>query len=249
MLKTIKPSAAFIVFTVSIAAVYSVTAQETERDRLDEYIVTLPEGTIVPIVLSAYLNTKNSQEGDTIYATTVYPIWQQQKLVIPKGSEIRGTVMEVVRPGRIKGKGRLGPGEETIDRKSESVDGGATKGEDAGTVAVMTGQGASLGTLVGGLGSGRYGTGAAIGAGAGAAAGIATILLTRGKDLVIEPGTQFDLELLEPLEFSYYELEFSRSQLNDAQQSVNPPPRPMPAEGSGRSIGLPRVLPGIGFPY
>ncbi len=258
---------------VSLAAVPGLNAQETERDSLEAYVVNLPEGTILPIVLSAYLNTKNSQEGDIVYATTIYPIWQQQKLVIPKGSEIRGTVTEVVRPGRIKGKGRLamrfddillpngvrrdivasfrgihGPGEEKIDRDSESVDGGASKGTDAETVAVMTGQGASLGTLVGGLGSGRYGTGAAVGAGAGAAAGIATILLTRGKDLVLEPGTQFDLELLEPLEFSYYELEFDRSQLNDARESVRTPP-PRSSEGSGNNARWPRLFPGRGFPF
>jgi len=263
-----------IALTLLLAPMSAGAVQETAGNQQDEYLITLPEGTILPIVITAYLNTKNSLEGDIVYATTVYPIWQQQKLVIPKGSEVRGTVTEVVRPGRIKGKGRLairfddvllpngvirelsasfhgihGPGEEQIDRESESVDGGASKGEDAETIAVLTAQGASVGTMVGGLGSGRYGTGAAIGAGAGAAAGIASILLTRGKDLVLEPGTQFDLELLRSLEFSYYELEFSRTQLNDAGRSARPAPPSRPSGGSGKNTGRSWPFPRIGFPF
>ena len=108
--------------------------------------VIVPEGTVIPIVLTAYLNTRNSQVGDIAYADTSYPVWIQQRLVIPKGSTIRGTVTEVVRPGRIRGKGRLairfddillpngvrrdlivsfrgihGPEDEKLDRESERL--------------------------------------------------------------------------------------------------------------------------------
>ena len=51
-----------------------------------------------------YLNTHSSQAGDVFYADTTYPIWYQQKLVIPKGSNVRRNRYEVIRPGRIKGK-------------------------------------------------------------------------------------------------------------------------------------------------
>ncbi|MEJ2112080.1 MAG: hypothetical protein P8Z37_19665 [Acidobacteriota bacterium] len=274
MLKTMQVSSAFFLLAFLLASMSAAAAQETERDSLDDYIVTLPEGTVLPIVLTAYLNTKNNQPGDIVYATTIYPIWHQQKLVIPKGSEIRGTLTEVVRPGRIKGKGRIairfddillpngvrrelsatfrgihGPGEESLDRETESIDGGGSKGEDAKQIAVLTSQGASVGMLAGGLGAGRPGAGAAIGAGAGAAAGIATVLLTRGKDLVLEPGTQFDLELLEPMEFSYYELEFSNTQLDDARESARPAPPPRSYGESNINSGRPGLFPGIGFPF
>lgn len=257
-----------------LASMPAIATQESEEDAQDEFIITLPEGTVLPIIITAYLNTKNSQEGDIVYATTVYPIWQQQKLIVPKGSEVRGTVTEVVRPGRIKGKGRLairfddillpngvrrdlsasfrgihGPGDEKLDRETESVEGGASKGGDAETIAVLTAQGASIGTLAGGLGSGRYGSGAAIGAGIGATAGVAAVLLSRGKDLILEPGTQFDLELLRPLEFSYYELEFNRTQLNDAGQSIRPAQSPRPVSGSDRNTRRSFPIPGIGLPF
>ena len=78
--------------------------------------------------------------------------------------------------------------------------------------------------------------------------GIATVLFSRGKDLVIEPGTQFDLELIKPMEFSYYELEFTNSELNSATDSVrsNTMRRPPSNPGSGGRQSWP--IPGIGFP-
>jgi type IV secretion system protein VirB10 len=233
--------------------------------------VIVPEGTVIPIVLTAYLNTRNSQVGDIAYADTVYPVWVQQRLVIPKGSTIRGTVTEVVRPGRIRGKGRMairfddillpngvrrdliasfrgihGPEDEKLDRESETVAAGGSEGSDAGTVVGMGSQGAIIGAIAG------RGSGAAIGAGVGAAAGIATVLFTRGRDLVLSPGTQFDLELKRPLRFAFIELEFTADDLNRARsrkiQSEPPSSNTrIPAMGGRRTwpfpgIGIPRWL-------
>jgi len=264
----------FIIASAAIPAMHPAFAQGSGEDAQGDLIITLPEGTVLPIVLAAYLNTKSSQEGDIVYATTIYPVWHQHKLVIPKGSEIRGTLTEVVRPGRVKGKARLairfddillpngvsrelsatfrgihGPGEEKLDPQSESVEGGASKGEDAKDIASITQTGTVMGTMIGGIGAGRPGMGAAVGAGAGAAVGLATVLLSRGKDLVLEPGTQFDLELLQPLEFSYYELEFDRYQLNDARQSVRPEPPPRSYRESGSNSGKALPLSEIRLPF
>lgn len=189
----------------------------------------VPEGTVMPIVLSAYINTRSTQVGDNFYAETLYPVWVQQRLIIPKGSTIRGTVTDVVRPGKIKGKGQLalrvdtvilpngvvcelvasfrsirGGGAEIFDRNKETVQGDSTKAADAGNVARTTTQGALVGGMI------DRGTGAAIGAGAGGAVGLATVLLSRGRELVLPPGTQFDIELLRPIRLSYAELDFRR---------------------------------------
>ena len=258
----------FIAFVFAITAAPSFYAQEPANNQQTDYVITLPEGTILPIILTTYLNTRNSQTGDTVYASTTYPIWTQQKLVIPKGSEIRGTLTDVVRPGRIKGKGRLavrfddillpngvrrdliasfrgihGPGDETIDRPSETVTNEGSKGDDTGTVVSTTSQGTIIGLIAGG------GKGAAIGSGIGGAAGLATVLFTRGKDLVLEPGTQFDLELLEPLEFSYNELEFTNSQLESANNEVRSNIRRGPSGVSDGNRRQSRPGPGIGFPF
>jgi hypothetical protein len=204
--------------------------------------VIVPSGTVIPIVLTSYLNSKSTQAGDTFYADTVYPVWIQQRLVIPKGSTIRGTVTEVKRPGRIRGKGRLairiddvllpngikrdlvaafrglhGPGEEKLDRKKESIEMGGSGAADTAQVAGPAGQGAIIGAISGG------GKGAAVGAGMGAGVGLATVLLTRGRDVILDPGTQFDLELKQPLKFAYGEVAFSNEQLNNAQRPVANP--------------------------
>ncbi len=259
---------AFLILVLSISAAGTAPSQELSTESQPEGVI-VPEGTVIPIILSAYLNTRNSQVGDVAYADTAYPVWIQQRLVIPKGSTIRGTVTEVVRPGRIRGKGRLairfddvllpngvrreliasfrgihGPGDESMDRDSETVAAGGSEADDAGTVVGMGSQGAIIGAIAG------RGSGAAIGAGAGAAVGLATVLFTRGRDLVLSPGTRFDLELKRPLSFAFNELEFTDADLNRARRQevrpapANPNPRP-PIFGGRRTS----PFPGIGIPF
>jgi hypothetical protein len=260
-------SALMLLFPVSWTGYAQEPPQESAQETLPPDEMTVPEGTVIPIVLTVYLNTKSSQVGDALYADTTYPIWIQQRLVIPKGSTIRGTITEVVRPGKIKGKGRLavrfddillpngvrrdlvavfkgihGSGDESMDRKTESVTAGGNKGMDAGTIVGTTSQGSIIGAI-----AGRDGTGAAIGAGAGAAVGIAMVLFTRGRDLVLNPGTLFELELKRPMKFAYNEIEFTSAQLNSVRREVES----RPAQSMPRTPGFGRgrlPFPGIGIP-
>jgi hypothetical protein len=204
--------------------------------------ITVPEGTLISISLNEYLNTRNSQVSDRFYAETVYPIWIQQRQVIPRGSMIRGTVTEVARPGRVKGKAKLalriddillpngvnrplvadfeglhGPGTEKLDRKTESVEGSGSEGADVGAVAGPASTGAIIGAVSGG------GKGAGIGAGVGAAVGLATVLFSRGNDLVLYPGTRFDLTLRQALQFSLGEINFTEFELNRTTRQYAPP--------------------------
>jgi hypothetical protein len=267
-----KPTLSILALFLFSAAALSFGAQDQPQETQMVFEITVPTGTVIPIVLTAYLNTKSSQVGDVFYADTTYPIWIQQRLVIPKGSTIRGTVTEVVRPGRVKGKARIavrfddillpngikreltasfrgihGSGDETFNKKSESVSAGGSKGDDARTITNDTMTGAALGSIGGVIsGNGRYGKGVGIGAGAGAAVGVASVLLGRGKDLVLSPGTQFDLELQRPITFSFNELDFTNSQLSNAQRDI----RPKPAQNNSPTPGSTRrTFPGFGIPY
>jgi hypothetical protein len=206
--------------------------------------LVVPVGTVLPIILSTYLNSHSSQVDDTFYAEIAFPVYIQQRQVIPKGSTVKGYVTQVIRPGRIKGKGSLavridsiilpngvnrdlvaafrgihGPGNEKMNRKNETIEGEGSKGADTAQIVATTSQGAFIGAIADG------GYGAGIGAGAGAALGLATMLFTRGRDLVLEPGTQFDLELRQPLRFAYGEIDFTPMQLNDTRHSPAPRPR------------------------
>ena len=250
----------FLALMIVVSTCWAGTPQEPSPESQQEFEMIVPEGTVIPIVLTAYLNTRSSQVGDIFYADTTYPVWIQQRLVIPKGSTIRGTVTEVVKPGRIKGKGRLavrfddimlpngvkrefiatfrgihGAGDEKIDRKSETVSAGSSSnGEEVGTVVGTTSTGAIIGAVTGhGVG------GAVIGGGVGAAAGIVTVLATRDRQLVLSPGTQFDLELKKPLKFAYNELSFTDAELNNAHRVIQTAPR---SQTRRRLFGVPGIL-------
>src|SRR5256885_1076150 len=62
-------------------------------------------GTRIPLSLINSVSTKHSAEGDRIYLETVYPILAGGRIVIPPGSFVNGTVTQVKRPGRVKGRG------------------------------------------------------------------------------------------------------------------------------------------------
>jgi hypothetical protein len=259
---------AFLILALAASWIWAEAPQEPNQEIQPEEVL-VPEGTVIPIVITAYLNTRSTQVGDTVYADTLYPVWIQQRLVVPKGSNIRGTVTEVMKPGKIQGKGRLAirfndillpngikrdlmatfhsihsSGEEKIDRKSETVS--KEKGmnrQDAGTVVGTAASGAIVGSIASG------GSGALIGGGIGAAGGIATVLFTRDRNLVINPGTQFDLELKRPLKFAFNELDFTASQINGAERAT----RSIPPNANPRSTSKPRIgrigpFPGIGAP-
>jgi len=254
---------AFLLLGLGSSIMGAGTAQESAQEVQREEEITVPEGTVIPIVLTEYLNTHNSQVGDVVYADTTYPIWLQQRMIIPKGSTIRGTVTEVIRPGRITGRGRLairfddillpngirrdfiasfrgihGPGDESLSRKSETVTAGGSKGEDVGTVVGTSSQGAIIGAI-----AGHGGEGAIIGAGAGAAVGIATMLFTRGRDLVLSPGTRFDLELKKPMKFAYNEIDFTSTEIDQAERDVREVRSGPTEKNSGRrNSGMRRII-------
>src|SRR3954453_14597837 len=64
-------------------------------------------GTKVPLSLINSVSTKHSAEGDRVYLETVFPIMSNGRIVIPPGSYVAGTVTQLKRPGRVKGRGEL----------------------------------------------------------------------------------------------------------------------------------------------
>jgi len=105
-----------------------------------------------------------------------------QTLVLPSGITV---------PIYTSLRGAGGSGE----RKGEAtIQGDSSKTDDAKTVGTAGASGGLIGVIANG------GKGGAIGGAGGAAAGTAAVLLTRGKDLVLEPGTTIEVVLDRPLE-------------------------------------------------
>jgi hypothetical protein len=93
------------------------------------------------------------------------------------------------------------------------------------------------------------GQGTAIGAAAGAAAGLATVLFSRGPDLILEPGTQFDLQLKQPVRFACGEISFNPGQVDALRRN---PPRPAYQRRDRQPLyprGWPLMIPWIVGPW
>jgi type IV secretory pathway VirB10-like protein len=70
--------------------------------------IEIPKDTTIPMILMNTINTRSAYVGQAIYCESIYPITVRNHIVIPKGSSIRGTVTEVLHPGRLKGRAQLG---------------------------------------------------------------------------------------------------------------------------------------------
>ena len=176
----------------------------------------VPKGTVIPVELLNRLSTKNLQEGDNVYAQTIFPITLNNQIVIPVGTHVQGKIQQVERPGKVKGKasltlsfqtmilpsgmtipifGALGGADEGHREGENTIKGESSKGKDAGDIAKAGLGGGVVGAVV--RGDRR---GAAIGGGIGAGVGLASVLLTRGEDLTLPKGTELEVVLERPLE-------------------------------------------------
>jgi type IV secretion system protein VirB10 len=192
-------------------------------------------GTHVPLSLINSVSTKNAVPGDRVYLETVFPILVDGRIVIPPGSYVMGTITDIRRPGKVKGRGEFhlrfdsltlpngttrdfrahvtaldGRASEELDHKEGTIRSEGNKAGDVRTVGETAAVGASIGALAGSV-SGASGMGAAIGAGAGVAAALAGVLFTRGPEAVLAKGTTIEMILDRQVQFGEADLDFSNA--------------------------------------
>ncbi|MBI3208995.1 MAG: hypothetical protein HYZ37_08855 [Candidatus Solibacter usitatus] len=219
------------------------------------------EGTRIPLNLINSVSTKNSAEGDRVYLETAFPIVISGKIVIPPGSYVAGTVTQVKRPGRVKGKGELyirfdsltlpngvtrdfrarisgldGRSSQELDRTEGKVVSEGNKAGDLKTVAEAGVTGTWIGAVAGAAAK-HPGMGAGIGGAAGAAAGMAGVLFSRGPDAILAKGTTIEMVLDRQLYFEDSELDFGTS---IRRPSIDSSGNPDPARKSSGLPGLGR---------
>jgi len=174
----------------------------------------IPQGSHALLRLENSVSTRTAREGDYVYMRTASPIAANGQIVVPEGSYVQGVVTHSVRSGRVKGKAELSiridtltlPGgkviqvsprlssvdsggtEQKVDTSENQIKQGSGHGADAARIAETGGAGAAIGGL-----ATRTWTGAGIGAGAGGAVGLATVLLTRGKEVELRHGSTIDV--------------------------------------------------------
>ncbi len=189
--------------------------------------IVIQAGTKIPLSLVNSLNTKRSAAGDRVYLETAFPVTQDGRIIIPKGSYVAGTVTDVKRAGKVKGKAELflrfdsltlpnGVTREfrsrldsadgnDVDRQEGKIRGESNKAGDAKTVGEAAGAGATVGSIAGSI-AGHAGMGAGIGVIGGAAAGLMAVLATRGPDLILPKGTTLEMVLDRELHYDASEL-------------------------------------------
>jgi type IV secretion system protein VirB10 len=210
-------------------------------------------GTHILLSMINSVSTKEALVGDRIYLETAFPVLVNGHIVVPQGSWVTGTITEVKRPGRVKGRGSLqvrfdsltlpnganrdfradlgaldSRENETLNREGSKVRGPGDKKTDVGTVIGTTTAGTVIGSGIGAATRGITGAGmgAGIGAGAGAAAGLLGVLLTRGPDATLNKGSTVEMVLDRPLVFSPADLDFSNAPPRGYPSEAAPPPRP-----------------------
>jgi type IV secretory pathway VirB10-like protein len=172
----------------------------------------IPAGTKVPLSLKHAISTKQTKEGDAVYAETTFPVVLNDRVLIPAGTYVQGRISHIQRAGRIKGRAEVlmhfttliypsgytvmlpgslenAPGVDNSNMKGEegTIRGDSQAVQKVGTVAGT----AATGTVIGAATSG--GKGALIGAGIGGAVGSAIALLTRGNDVKMDAGTTLEM--------------------------------------------------------
>ena len=165
--------------------------------------VTVPAGTVLRLRLNRGFGSDSRLEAP-VSGTLLNSIMVDGRTALREGSVASGYVTEAIRPGKVKGRGRVAvrftritPAglEERYNMQTRSwvAVAPATKQKDALTIGAPAAGGAVIGGIVGGK------KGAGIGALAGGGAGTAVVLSTRGKDVHIGPGTTLAIRLVAPL--------------------------------------------------
>jgi hypothetical protein len=165
--------------------------------------IIVEAGTPIRVTVDQTVSSKTSNPGDHFDASLATPVTVGEKVVIPSGARVRGTVTVAKSAGKFKGNAELGITLDSITVNGKRYSVRTTSVTEAGKgrgkrTAIGAGGGAAVGAIIGALAGG--GKGAAIGAGAGAGAGTAGAAFTGERDITIAPETRLSFKLREPLE-------------------------------------------------
>jgi len=180
----------------------------------------IPKGSHALLSFINSISTRTAREGDYVYLRTATPIVADGAVLVPTNSYVQGIVTHSKRSGRVKGVAELGIRIETLTLPSgkvvkmtpslSSVDSGGgdqkivgketeiRQGTDHGADAVKIAGSAGMGAAIGGLAD-RSWKGAGIGGAAGSGLGLATVLLTRGREVELHQGATVDVVFDRPV--------------------------------------------------
>jgi hypothetical protein len=162
--------------------------------------VRVPEGTEIQVRLEDRLSSETAQREDRFEATVARSVRIGDRMAIPAGTTVRGTVREVESAERLARSGRLELGFDSlvlddgtrVDLRSRVVR--LSESMDKGETGKRAGLGALLGGILGGVIEGKEG--AIIGVLVG---GTGAVVASRGEEVELPAGTMLTLELERPV--------------------------------------------------
>jgi hypothetical protein len=208
---------------------------------------------LLAIRTSEPLDSKKVKPGDYFQGTVAQSLYVGNVLAIPRGAQVTGRVVDVKKPGELKGGASIALQVTTLNLGGNSYSlatdifdtsspgkGGYTAGTTVGTTAL----GAAIGAIAGG------GPGAAIGAVAGAGVGLGASAATPGPRSIVPPESVLTFHLTSPATVQ----PVSYQEANQLEASSAPPARRYPPQpygyGPGAGYGYAAPPPGYApYPY
>jgi hypothetical protein len=191
--------------TTDNAATPSQDAKEHKehREAKRRQPLIVPAGSTITVSLGSALGSKLSQAGQTFTGSVAKDVVVENKVAIPQGANVAGTVVDAKALGKFKGGAvlQLRLDSITVNGSDRPVTADAQTFSEKGKgkrTAIITGGGAALGGIIGGLAGG--GKGAAIGALAGGGAGAGGSALTGNKEIVLPAESAVSFQLSQPFE-------------------------------------------------
>jgi hypothetical protein len=165
--------------------------------------LTVPSDAVLGLQIERTVSSELARVEDKVDARVTRDVRVSDRIAIPAGSTVRGSVTEVDRGGRMKGKARLAIRFHTIvladgtqvALKTDPVvrEGQSPGGESAAKVGGAAIGGAILGAILGG------GKGAAIGGAVGAAGGTAAAMTNDRNPATLTAGTTVTVRMQAPV--------------------------------------------------
>ncbi|HEX5084355.1 MAG TPA: hypothetical protein VFY40_20110 [Blastocatellia bacterium] len=201
----------------------------------------IPDGTVLIIEMDTRLNSGTAQVSDIFIARVATPVVDANgRTLLPTGAIIEGHVASVKKARWGHRSGELGLAFDYVDLgysrkiplRATIISGDNPVNEEGDLKAKSSGKRDVLvttGGAVAGAGVGML-TGASIlaGGGAGAAAGLTAVLVMKGKNVDIDVGERFNLEIVYPISVNGG----SRTGTRGRRPVPLAPPRPGPDFGS-----------------
>jgi hypothetical protein len=165
--------------------------------------LVVPVDSVLGLQIERTISSETARVEDRVEARVTRDVRVGDKVAIPAGSVVQGSVMEVERGGKVKERARLGIRFHTIvlangtrlNIKTDSVvrEGSSPAKESAAKIGGAAIGGAILGAILGG------GKGAMIGGATGAAGGTAATMAGERNPAVLNAGTTVSVRMQQPV--------------------------------------------------